>query len=153
MTRPPHDDRTAAGSDELREQVERTREELGRTVEALAAKADVKGRARDKAAEVRRRAAARAAELKVRTAEVAHQVQDKVPDPVKDKAARAAGVARTAVAQAGRVGEETDLEASPDAARHTLARAGRAARDHRALLLAAGGATVVVWLAYRRTKG
>ncbi|MFJ7591220.1 DUF3618 domain-containing protein [Streptomyces sp. NPDC097617] len=36
----------------LREQIERTRDELGRTVEALAAKADVKAQATEKAARV-----------------------------------------------------------------------------------------------------
>jgi Protein of unknown function (DUF3618) len=37
---------------ELREEIERTREQLGETVQALAAKADVKARAQDKAAQV-----------------------------------------------------------------------------------------------------
>lgn len=37
---------------ELREEIERTRERLGETVEQLAAKADVKGRAQAKAAEL-----------------------------------------------------------------------------------------------------
>jgi Protein of unknown function (DUF3618) len=48
----------AAGSrtpqeETLTGEIERTREQLGQTVEALAAKADVKGRARRRAAEVR----------------------------------------------------------------------------------------------------
>jgi hypothetical protein len=48
----------AAGSrtpeqEALAEEIERTREKLGETVEALAAKADVKGRAQRRAAEVR----------------------------------------------------------------------------------------------------
>ncbi|MET9365872.1 DUF3618 domain-containing protein [Streptomyces sp. NPDC006632] len=91
MTSPSHDDRSAPGSEELREQVERTREDLGRTVEALAAKADVKGRALEKAAEVQQRAAAKAGELKARTADVAHQVQDKVQDTIQDKVPAPAG--------------------------------------------------------------
>ncbi|MER7659953.1 DUF3618 domain-containing protein, partial [Streptomyces sp. NPDC096193] len=39
--------------DELRRQVEGTREELGRTVEKLAGKADVKGQAQEKAAKAK----------------------------------------------------------------------------------------------------
>lgn len=38
MTQPPNDEPTASSPEELREQVEQTRSELGETVEALAAK-------------------------------------------------------------------------------------------------------------------
>src|SRR5271166_3628944 len=41
---------------EIQQEIERTRERLGETVEELAAKADVKARARDKAAETKARA-------------------------------------------------------------------------------------------------
>ena len=59
MNRPAEDKETTAGPDELRDQVERTRAELGRTVEALAAQADVKARVKGKAAEVKEEANAR----------------------------------------------------------------------------------------------
>ncbi|WP_436847998.1 DUF3618 domain-containing protein [Streptomyces coeruleorubidus] len=49
MTQPPHDESTASSSEELREQVEQTRHELGETVEDLAAKTDVKSRAPEQA--------------------------------------------------------------------------------------------------------
>lgn len=49
---------------EIRQEIEQTRERLGATVEELAAKADVKARARGKAAEVKANAQARAAEVK-----------------------------------------------------------------------------------------
>jgi MYXO-CTERM domain-containing protein len=39
---------TSSDPDELREQIEETRAELGKTVEALAAKADVKARVKNK---------------------------------------------------------------------------------------------------------
>jgi uncharacterized protein DUF3618 len=48
--------------DVLREEIAQTREELGDTVEALAAKADVKGRARDRAEELKAQARARRAQ-------------------------------------------------------------------------------------------
>ena len=43
--------------EEIRREIERTRNELGDTVEALAAKADVKGQAKQKVAEAKRTAA------------------------------------------------------------------------------------------------
>ncbi|WP_067968542.1 DUF3618 domain-containing protein [Nocardiopsis trehalosi] len=46
---------TAPTAAELREHIDETREELGRTVEALAAKTDVKARAQAGAADARRR--------------------------------------------------------------------------------------------------
>jgi hypothetical protein len=48
---------------EIQQEIEQTRERLGQTVEELAAKADVKARARAKATEMKARAQARAAEV------------------------------------------------------------------------------------------
>jgi anti-sigma-K factor RskA len=49
---------------ELREDIERTRRQLGDAAEALAAKADVKARARQKASQVREQAIARASQAR-----------------------------------------------------------------------------------------
>jgi chromosome segregation ATPase len=46
------------GPEEIREEIEQTREELGETVEALAAKTDVKAQARSRIEELKRRARA-----------------------------------------------------------------------------------------------
>ncbi len=48
---------------EIEQEIERTRERLGETVEELAARADVTGRARDKVAGVRAKAQDKATEL------------------------------------------------------------------------------------------
>jgi Protein of unknown function (DUF3618) len=48
---------------ELEQEIERTRDHLGETIDELAGKADVKARARARAAEVRARAQDRAAEM------------------------------------------------------------------------------------------
>jgi chromosome segregation ATPase len=48
---------------EIQQEIEQTRERLGRTVEQLAAKADMKARVRVKADEMRARAQAKATEL------------------------------------------------------------------------------------------
>jgi len=66
MTDKPSTNDTEPTPDELREQAERTRDELGKTVEGLAAKADVKGLAQEKAAEVQ-----------VKAAEVKERIDDK----------------------------------------------------------------------------
>ena len=73
---------------EVQQEIERTRERLGETVEELAAKADVKARARDKAAEVK----AKAAKVKAKAAKVKTTAQGKaaeLPEPVQAARARA----------------------------------------------------------------
>lgn len=68
---------TAAGSkdssnpDEIRTEIEQTREELGETVAAVAEKTDVKGQAQAKAEEMKEQAAAKARELGEKAKEVA----------------------------------------------------------------------------------
>ncbi|MGW5001420.1 DUF3618 domain-containing protein [Streptomyces hydrogenans] len=89
----------------LRDQFPRTREGLGRTVRALMAKADVKALAREQAAEakekaveVKEHAAVNAAlvtdRLRDKTARAARVVHDRTPEPVREKAGRAAATTR-----------------------------------------------------------
>ncbi|MGV9943581.1 DUF3618 domain-containing protein [Streptomyces sp. NPDC003401] len=147
----PHDETTASPTPtpkELREQVEQTRQELGRTVTALAGKTDVKARAQDMAAEAKEGATVKAGELKARAAQVASRVQDKLPDLVKDKAAQAAGQVRSKAAQAGQLIQDR----APEPVRAQAVQGAQVARDNRGLLLAAAGAGVVLWL-LRRRKG
>jgi len=70
---------------ELREEIERTREHLGRTVEALVAKADVKARAQDEASRLIGRLKARAVQARqqaaARTAQARRQAADKTAGP------------------------------------------------------------------------
>ncbi|GAA2099091.1 DUF3618 domain-containing protein [Actinomadura alba] len=58
--RPVRSRKPAAETEELRENIAHTRDELGATVAALAQKADVKGRAKDKAAQLKGNVAGRA---------------------------------------------------------------------------------------------
>ncbi|MEU3505988.1 DUF3618 domain-containing protein [Streptomyces hundungensis] len=53
MTQSPQEGPNAPTREQIGHEVEEARQELGRTVEALAAKADVKARAHDRAAELR----------------------------------------------------------------------------------------------------
>ncbi|MEU8779802.1 DUF3618 domain-containing protein [Streptomyces sp. NPDC048606] len=83
---------------ELHDQVERTRDELGQTVEALAAKADIKAQAKEKTAAAKDRAAQKAAlvsdRIRERAGQAAQLVKDRAPDPLLEKAGRAATAAR-----------------------------------------------------------
>ncbi|WP_030420011.1 DUF3618 domain-containing protein [Streptomyces sp. SCSIO 75703] len=65
----------AKGPDELRRQIERTRRQLGDTVEELAGKADVKGRARTRAADLRDKAGAARVQLRSSAAQAGHGVR------------------------------------------------------------------------------
>jgi hypothetical protein len=62
---------------ELRQDIERTRQHLGETAEALAAKADVKARAMQKVNEVKEQATARASQVRGQAAARAGQAKDK----------------------------------------------------------------------------
>ena len=59
-------DSTPQSAPDIQREIEQTRERLGQTVEELAAKADVKGRAQAKAAEVTTRARVKVAEASER---------------------------------------------------------------------------------------
>lgn len=101
----PHNSGSTTSSEELRDRIEHTRDELGQTVEALAAKADVKAQAKEKAADVKAQAMDVAADVKaqaqdrtaqamekasVMTEQAVHFVKDRTPDPVLDEADRVA---------------------------------------------------------------
>jgi ElaB/YqjD/DUF883 family membrane-anchored ribosome-binding protein len=71
MTKPTPEQEVIA----LRYEIERTRAELGETVELLAAKADVKARAQEAMDEVKGRARAKAAEASKRAEELMQEVR------------------------------------------------------------------------------
>jgi len=73
MTSSSSDDAKVAA---LRSEIEETRAALGETVEALAAKADVKARAQEKVADVKARAAVAATEAREQAVEQARHVAD-----------------------------------------------------------------------------
>jgi hypothetical protein len=89
---PPGDPRA------LQAEIERTRGELGDTVEALFAKADVKARARAKAAETKHRllAAVQPARQRVtdQKARASAMFRENTPDPMQEAAKRAAQATR-----------------------------------------------------------
>jgi hypothetical protein len=98
MTKNPRDV-SQPDATKIREDIQRTRQQLGDTVEALARKADVPARAKEKAAEVRDTAKAKAAVAKDAVMAKADQAMhaasdasehavDKLPQPVAQRANR-----------------------------------------------------------------
>ncbi|MFJ8043731.1 DUF3618 domain-containing protein [Kitasatospora sp. NPDC096147] len=151
MSTQHRDHESAPAPERLREQIEDTRDELGHTIEALAGKADVKARLHEQAATVKERAAAKGARLTDRIQEAAgqgvHLLKDRTPDPVLDRAARAARRLRDMTARAARGADRT-----PDLAWEQDRPATDPARARRLPLLAGGAAVVVLLLAVRRIR-
>ncbi|CAM5449628.1 hypothetical protein STENM327S_00128 [Streptomyces tendae] len=119
----------AKGPDELRRQIEQTRGQLGDTVEELAGKADVKGRAKARAADLKDKAGAMTVQLRSSAAHAGHAVQE--------KAGRAG---HTAHEKAGRAGDGAERHTPPGRARGAV----RAGLGHPRAVLAAGAAVGVV---------
>ncbi|MFJ9523169.1 DUF3618 domain-containing protein [Kitasatospora sp. NPDC101801] len=145
------DQEPAPTFERLREQIEDTREELGHTIEALSGKADGKMRLHDQATAVKDQAAAKGAELTDRIHDAAeHGVQllkDHTPDPLLDRAARAAQRLREKTARAARSAYRT-----PDVAWQESGPMADPARARRLPLLAGGAAVVVLLIAVRRVR-
>jgi hypothetical protein len=142
----------------LTEEIDRTRAQLGETVEALAAKADVKARARDKAAEVTGHVASAADQLREQAAARASQVRDGLADKVT-------GARRTVAASGDKVrqqvaGQAADAgsaarQAAPEPVLRAASRAAEIGRQRRvavAVAAAAAGITLAGWLFARHGR-
>ncbi|AZQ39304.1 DUF3618 domain-containing protein [Streptomyces cyaneochromogenes] len=149
--KPPAGDEPAPSSQDLREQVEATREELGRTVEVLAAKTDVKARAHEKATEVKQQLAEKThlvtSRLRGKATHAAHLVQDRAAEPVRAKATAATGQVRDKAVHIG----ELAREKTPEPLREKADQGRRMARANRAPLFAAASALIAV-LVIRRAR-
>ncbi len=94
----------AKGPDELRRQIEHTRSQLGDTVAELVGRADVKGRARARAADLRDKAGAMTVQLRAGAAQAGHGVQDRAAKAghlVQDRAAQVGHTAQERMTKAG----------------------------------------------------
>lgn len=167
----PESTDSAATPEELRERVEHSRRELAHTVESLAARVDVKSRARHRAADLRERARRKAAllstQVRGKAAHAAHVVRDKTPEPVRDGATRTAARIRDRTSGGGHPAHDVTPQpvreiatpqrardgVLPQPAREKAARATRVLRDHRSALLAAAGALLALRLARRSRTG
>jgi len=92
---------TARTPDEIRRDIERTREELGQTAAALATKADVKARAHDKLDETRARFSRQVQDTRAKVSVTAGSAREKAagatPETVQGGARQAVARARTTV--------------------------------------------------------
>jgi len=99
-----HEPRDSEGDEptpeELRAEIERTREELGDTVEALAAKTDVKGRARARVDDIKSNAVAKKDELTAKVKEKASGGNSSDGQTVGDAPASAYAPSSSSSAQA-----------------------------------------------------
>jgi Protein of unknown function (DUF3618) len=124
--RPGSDTGSADDVQKLQQEIRQTREHMGETVEQLAAKADVKARARVKAAHV-------AGQMRGAAGRARDQAAARTRD-VRDRLAGPAG------------------SGAPDRVRQALADGARGARRHRTPLAVAAGVLVAGMLAIRRWR-
>ena len=164
----------------LQQEIERTREHLGQTVEALVAKVDIKARAQDeagrligrlkaKAVQARQQAAARAADARRQAADktagprqkatvqgrhVRRQVADKTAAPLQQAASLRGSVAEQVKPQAAAVAAGIS-KVTPEPVKLAAGNAAATARRRRTPLLAAIGAVgagLAGWLLFQRWR-
>ncbi|HEY5985301.1 MAG TPA: DUF3618 domain-containing protein [Streptosporangiaceae bacterium] len=130
-----------ASEQELTAEIERTREDLGATVEALAAKTDIKARIRTA---VRRSAVM----LRAWTAKTKLQSRAKVENAVLEPVQQAAQQAAATVQRAG----ATVSKAMPEPVQQAAHKAADTARRRRGPLAIAAGAAIVGSIAIARWR-
>ena len=152
-TKPSNDAEQLREGMQLREGIERTREHLGETIEHLAAKADVKGRAQAQAAELAGRVKGTAAKARDLAAATAASTQEELADKTADARQKV-----TAVGQAGqeqlRRGAAKVQEAIPDSAQEAISKGADTAQDRWMPLTVITGAVlaVVAVIIWRRRR-
>jgi len=149
-----------ASAEALVEEINRTREELGDTVQALAARADVKARAQQRAAEVSGQLKGRVDEVKAGLTSRAGQVKGELSgrlgqtrQVVTERGKTVLGAsqptaqrARQRAAQAG----TSAWQAAPAPVQNGARKVARTVDEHRIPAIAVAGATVLAgWLAIR----
>jgi hypothetical protein len=153
----------------LQQEIERTREHLGQTVEALVAKVDVKARAQDEAGRLVGRLKARVIGARQQAADktagprqqasaqgrhVRRQVADKTAGPLQQAAAIGGSVAEQVRPQAAAVVAGIS-NVTPEQVRQVAGNAAATARRRRRPLLAAVGAVgagLIGWLLFQRWR-
>jgi hypothetical protein len=137
---------------ELRQEIEQTREQLGETVEQLAAKADVKGRMRAKAAQLTGQAKSKAAQTRVKAADRAAGVRRQATGKPAVAYQKAAAVAGKGTGQL-RARAAPVWQAIPEPVREVVSKGASTAKQRRvplAATLLALGAGFVAFRWWRR---
>jgi hypothetical protein len=145
----------------LREEIERTREQLGATVEALAAKADVKAQAQQKVSQLTGRLTTKADQARqqaaARSGRIQRQLADKTAKPRRKVFAMigpAIGSAKDQVRQRAAVAATSISKVTPEPVKQAAGNAAATARRRRGPLAAAGAivAAVLGWLLINRRR-
>jgi cobalamin biosynthesis Mg chelatase CobN len=129
---------------ELRHEIEQTREQLGETVEQLAAKTDVKSRARAKAAAVTGRVKDKTAQIRAKAGDGGAGVRSQAAG--KTAQARQQATAAKNQIQARAAGA---WQAAPDGVRRTAAKAAGTASQRRVPLAVAAAVLITGYLVFR----
>jgi cell division septum initiation protein DivIVA len=132
---PPND------PEQLKTEIEETRQRLGDTVDQLAAKTDVKARAQSKVADAQARAQAKVADAQARAQATVADAQAKVAD-VTQRAKEKTGQIREQAATAGETGREQLQSRTPEPVKRVAAQGAEGARRYRTQLVIAAGAVV-----------
>jgi len=136
---------------ELREEIERTREQLGQTVEQLVAKTDLKGRARAKAADLAGRVKGSTARARAKAAERGAGMRSQVAGKTvmaRQKTAALGGTAKTQL----QARAAPAWEATPEPVRRTAVKGISAAQRRRVPLMAAAAMLIAGYLVVRRWR-
>ena len=141
--------------DQLKQDIERTREELGETVEALIAKADVKARTRERVGGISERLRGATTQAREQATARVGQARTQIvgrPADAKHAASGPAVPAGQLQARATAVGQ-TIRDVTPDPVQKAAARAMATASQRRALVAAAAvGVAVVGFMLIRRRR-
>jgi hypothetical protein len=130
---------------QLEAEIERTREQLGETVQELVARADVKSRARAKATEF-------AGRVRSTTVQARGQVADKTA-AARQKATSTRGAGKDQLRnRAAAVGAPV-WEATPDQVRRAVTKGASGARERWVPLAATAGVLLLGYLALRKWNG
>ena len=152
----------AAGSrtpeeEALAGEIEHTREQLGETVEALAAKADVKGRAQHRVAEVKDSVRGKARAAKDKVTGQAGELRDGATATAagaKDAAQAAGAPVREQITTGVAGAARTVRGITPAPVQRSAGQAVAIVRGHRekAAVAAAAAALILAWLVVRRHR-
>ena len=137
---------------QLRRDIERTREELGETVEALIAKTDVKARTRERVGEISERLRGKTTQAKEQATARVGQARSQIVGRSAEARHAAAGTAVPAdqlQARAAAVGR-TIRDVTPDPVQKAAQRAMATAAQRRVLVAAAAVGVAVVGIAVIR---
>jgi Protein of unknown function (DUF3618) len=140
---------------QLQQEIERTREQLGETVEQLAAKADVKARAREKAAELSGRAKSTTSQARKEAAARAGRARNQLADKTAAARHKAMAVSRSGPDQMQRriaARGKPVWEATPEQVRRAVAKGASSAKQRRGPIAAAVSVLILGYVVIRRWR-